>query len=195
MINLLPPEYKRKGLFDLPKQWLLLGGIAIIAVILVVVYSYTSLIVDERIATKKLTIAENKLSNLRTELKTIKTLKQKKEQVETQLEEKKEILGTKLEITPILNSLQKLVSNDSWIVSFNSLGKNQFEFIGYAVDNREIGELFKKLKASPKFMDISIDLVKQRELDKKQYNKSKIVYYRITGKLANKGGTSNDQLE
>lgn len=195
MINLLPPEYKRKGLIDLPKQWLLLGGIVIVAVVLVVVYSYISLIVDERIATKKLTIAENKLSNLRVELKTIKTLKQKKEQVETQLEEKKEILGTKLEITPILNSLQKLVSDDSWIISFNSKEKNQFEFVGYAIDNQEIGELFEKLKASPKFMNISINLVKQRKLNKKEYNKNKIVYYRITGKLANRGGVNNAQLE
>lgn len=195
MINLLPPEYKKRGLFDLPKQWLLLGGIVIVIVILLVMFSYANLILEEKVAKKKLAFAENKLGNLRTELKTIKNLKQKKEKVETQLKDKKEILGTKLELTPILSSLHQIVSNNSWIVSFNSTSSGSFQFVGYAVNNQEIGDLFKKLKASPKFKNVSINLVKQRELDAKRYNKSKIVYYKITGELVNEGGANNAQLE
>ncbi|MFO7818670.1 MAG: PilN domain-containing protein [Halanaerobacter sp.] len=195
MINLLPPEYKKKGLFDLPKQWLLLGGIASIAVILSVVFSYTSLLVEEKIARDKLTIAEKELSSLKTELKRINNLKNKKNKVKTQLEEKKEILGTKLELTPILSSLQQMVSDDSWIISFNSTNDKRFEFIGYATNNQEIGELFNKLKVSPKFKQISIDLVREKDLNRQKYNKSQLVYYRITGNLVNKGGTNNEQLE
>ena len=195
MINLLPPEYKKKGLFDLPKQWLLLGGVVVVAVVLIAVYSYTSLLVEERIAKKKLTFAESKLSNLRAEIKTIKELRDKKERIESQLEERKEILGTKLELTPILNSLQEMVSNNSWIISFDFKQNNQFEFVGYALNNKEIGNLFTKLKAAPQFKEISINLVKRQDLDKKQYKEDKIVYYRITGSLDNERGANSAQLE
>jgi|AntRauTorckE6833_2_1112554.scaffolds.fasta_scaffold40307_2 Tfp pilus assembly protein PilN len=195
MINLLPPRYKKQGLLDLPKQWLLLGGITIVIVILLVVFSYTSLIVDEKIAKQKLNIAENKLSNLKGELQIIKDLKNKKQQIETQLEDKKEILGTKLELTPILSSLQEMVSDNSWIISFNSQEDSQFEFVGYALNNQEIGGLFNKLKTSPKFKDVSINLVKQQELNQEQYQEDKVVYYRITGRLVNEGGANSAQLE
>ena len=195
MINLLPPEYKQKKLFGLSKPLLLFIGLVLVLSILVVAFSYTSLVIDEKIAKDKLKIAENKLSDLKTELREIKTLKNKKERVKRQLREKKEILGTKLEMTPILSSLQQIVSNDSWIISFNFKENNSFEFVGYALSNQEVGVLFKKLKAAPKFKDVSINLVKQRELNRKKYSENKIVYYKITGKLVNKGGANNARLE
>jgi hypothetical protein len=42
---------------------------------------------------------------------------------------------------------------------------------------------------------VSINLVKQQELNQEQYQEDKVVYYRITGRLVNEGGANSAQLE
>ena len=188
MIDLIPEEYYRQQGIKLRQFGLLIGGLIIIVLLAFFSLNYFNLIIRNNVLDKKIKIANNQLQQVRG--KTTKVLKLKREtnQLRSKLAEKKEVMGTRTNWGLILQELNQVLTDSSWLVQCQITETNQFRLRGFALQQDDLRVVIKNLKESAYFNDVVVNLTNKTNFSKAEYPKKIVFEYQISGQVAIKGG-------
>ena len=115
-------------------------------------------------------------------------LKHDSKKLESKLEEKKTVMGSRVNWGLILQELRVMLAETSWLVQYQIDENNKFKLSGYALSQDDLEVIINHLKDSKYFTDIYVEMTNQTQFSQSGYPKRIVFQYQLSGQIAIEGG-------
>lgn len=188
MIDLIPKKYYEERSVKLDKLGLVIAALIIIVLISLAGVNYVRLMVKQNALAKKVQIAREQLQQVRNKTTEVLKLKQDSKKIKSQLEEKQEVMGSRVNWGLILEDLREILPETSWLVQYQINENNEFKLSGYALEQNDLEVVINRFKKSKYFSDIYVELTNQTQFSQSGYPKRVVLQYQLSGQVVVKGG-------
>jgi|GEM_PF-1970276 Tfp pilus assembly protein PilN len=183
MINLLPPAYPRSKSFN-EKLIVVIISLSILTLLIIGSSFYLQLVFKNKDLDRKLEIANEKLNSISSLTKDIKDIENKKEKLQQSLAKRDKVISKAIYWPVVLNQLQKLIPENSWLVGFDIQEHKKLKMVGYTIGNNDLKLIVDNLRNSKYFLNIKVNLVRREEISYyKGFKAIEGIHYEITGEI------------
>lgn len=160
-INLLPIRAAKKK--ETAIQQLVIAGIAVVLVLLVVISLYFLKSIQITETKKDITLANNKINELKAKIGKLEALKTLKEQVKKKLDVLAQLRKNKTGPAQRLATLSDLTPDKLWLTNYSESAQD-VKIAGIATTEELIAQFMKALEASNDYISVELVVSEQTEI-------------------------------